>query len=69
LLLAPAGTVVVFNAHVWHGGTRNRTTGPRRALHSYFCRRDQNQQLNQRDFVRPETAARLTDAARYILDV
>jgi ectoine hydroxylase-related dioxygenase (phytanoyl-CoA dioxygenase family) len=69
LLLAPAGTVVVFNSHVWHGGTRNRTTSPRRALHSYFCRRDQTQQLDQRAFIRSETAARLSEAARYILDV
>jgi ectoine hydroxylase-related dioxygenase (phytanoyl-CoA dioxygenase family) len=69
LMLAPAGTVVVFNSHVWHGGTRNRTTGPRRALHSYFCRRDQKQQLDQRAYIRPETAARLSDAARHILDV
>ncbi len=26
LLIAPAGTVVIFNSHVWHGGTRNTTT-------------------------------------------
>ena len=47
MLLAPAGTVVIFNSHVWHGGTRNSTDRPRRALHSYFCRRDQPQQLDQ----------------------
>jgi ectoine hydroxylase-related dioxygenase (phytanoyl-CoA dioxygenase family) len=68
LLLAPAGTVVVFNSHVWHGGTRNNTSGGRRALHSYFCRRDQPQQLDQRAYLRPETAARLSPAARFILD-
>lgn len=68
LLLAPAGTVVVFNSHLWHGGTRNRTNGRRRALHSYFCRRDQPQQLDQSAYLRPETAARLSPAARFILD-
>src|SRR4051794_16902238 len=31
MLLAPAGTVVIFNSHVWHGGTRNSTDRPRRA--------------------------------------
>ncbi len=68
-LLAPAGTVVIFNSHVWHGGTLNTTDHPRRALHSYFCRRDQPQQLDQRKYIRPETFNRLSEAARYILDV
>ena len=56
-LLAPAGTVVIFNSHVWHGGTLNSTDQPRRALHSYFCRRNQPQQLDQRAYIRPETYA------------
>ena len=69
LLTAPAGTVVIFNSHTWHGGTLNRSTKRRRAMHSYFCRRDQTQQLDQRQYIRPETYARLSEAARYILDV
>jgi ectoine hydroxylase-related dioxygenase (phytanoyl-CoA dioxygenase family) len=68
-LLAPAGTVVIFNSHIWHGGTLNGTDQPRRALHSYFCRRNQPQQLDQRAYIRPETYQRLSAAARYILDV
>ncbi len=69
LLLGPAGTVFVFNSHTWHGGTLNRTDKQRRALHSYFCRRHQPQQLDQKKYLRPETAARLSDAAKTILDV
>lgn len=69
LLLAPAGTVAVFNSHVWHGGTRNAGDHPRRALHSFFTRRGLPQQLDQRRCLRPETAARLGEAARVILDV
>lgn len=69
LLLAPAGTVVIFNSHTWHGGTLNRTDRPRRAMHSYFCRRDQPQQTDQRASLGAETVARLSPAARYILDV
>lgn len=69
LLLAPAGTVVIFNSHSWHGGTLNRSRHRRRAMHSYFCRRHQPQQLDQRQFVRPETYERLSPAARWILDV
>jgi ectoine hydroxylase-related dioxygenase (phytanoyl-CoA dioxygenase family) len=69
LLAAPAGTVVIFNSHTWHGGTLNRTNRPRRAIHSYFCRRHQPQQVDQRHFIRPETYTRLSEAARFILDV
>lgn len=68
-IVAPAGTVVVFNSHLWHGGTENRSDRPRRAMHSYFCRRDQPQQLDQRAYVRPETLARLSPAQQFLLDV
>jgi ectoine hydroxylase-related dioxygenase (phytanoyl-CoA dioxygenase family) len=68
-LAAPAGTVVIFNSHTWHGGTLNRTDRPRRAMHSYFCRRDQRQQTEQRASLSAETIARLNPAQRYILDV
>lgn len=66
-LVGRAGTVVIFNAHLWHGGTRNTTARPRRALHSYFCRRGGKQQLDQRAYARPETLARLSPAAQHIL--
>jgi ectoine hydroxylase-related dioxygenase (phytanoyl-CoA dioxygenase family) len=68
-VLGTAGTVVIFNSHLWHGGTRNITGRPRRALHSYFCRRGLKQQLDQRAYLRPETLARLSPAAQYILGV
>jgi ectoine hydroxylase-related dioxygenase (phytanoyl-CoA dioxygenase family) len=68
-LIAPAGTVVIFNSHLRHGGTRNRTGRPRRALHSYFTRRGNPQQLGQKKYIRPETLARLSPPARFILDV
>jgi ectoine hydroxylase-related dioxygenase (phytanoyl-CoA dioxygenase family) len=61
--------VVVFNSHLWHGGTLNRSPRPRRAMHSYFCRRDVPQQLDQAAYIRPETFARLSPAQRFILDV
>ena len=69
VLLAPAGTVVVFNGHTWHGGTLNRSAAPRRGMHSAFIRRDQEQQTNQKQYLRPETYARLSAAAHFILDV
>ena len=69
-LVAPAGTVAVFNSHTWHGGTLNRTkSGKRRALHCYFTAREHEQQLVQRRYIRNETWQRISRAARYILDV
>jgi ectoine hydroxylase-related dioxygenase (phytanoyl-CoA dioxygenase family) len=69
LLIAPAGTVAVFNSHVWHGGTLNRTLRTRRALHSYYTAREHDQQLNQREYIRKLTYDRISPAARYLLDV
>lgn len=69
IITEKAGTVVIFNAHTWHGGTLNRSTAPRYGLHSYYCRRDQTQQLVQKDYIKPETYNRLSQAARTILDV
>ena len=68
-LIGEAGTVVVFNSHLWHGGMKNETDAPRRAMHSYFCRRNQRQQLDQRKWLRKETLARLSLESKVILDV
>ncbi|CAN5359503.1 phytanoyl-CoA dioxygenase family protein [soil metagenome] len=68
LLLGKAGTVVVFNSHVWHGGTLNRTDTRRRAMHAYFTRRHQPQQLDQAKSLRLTTAARISPAVRVVLD-
>jgi ectoine hydroxylase-related dioxygenase (phytanoyl-CoA dioxygenase family) len=64
---APAGSVVIFNSHTWHGGTTNHTPYPRRAIHSYFCRRDQPQQVDQKRYIKPETLDRLPEGAVEIL--
>jgi ectoine hydroxylase-related dioxygenase (phytanoyl-CoA dioxygenase family) len=67
LLTGPAGTVVVMNAHMWHGGTANRTTAHRRAMHVYYTRWDKPQQQYQRRLLRPEVQVRLSPAARLLL--
>lgn len=69
IVTGTAGTVVVFNSHLWHGGRLNRSERPRHALHGYFGRRDTPQQLVQRDYIRAETVRRLSPAALYLLDV
>jgi len=68
-IVAPAGSVLVFNSHLWHGGALNKTTSPRPVIHSAFCRRDQHPQTDQREYLRAETRERLSDAAKCILDV
>jgi ectoine hydroxylase-related dioxygenase (phytanoyl-CoA dioxygenase family) len=67
LLTGRAGTVVVMNAHMWHGGTANRTAAPRGAMHVYYTRWDKPQQQYQKRLLRPETQAHLTAGARRLL--
>jgi ectoine hydroxylase-related dioxygenase (phytanoyl-CoA dioxygenase family) len=69
LMEAPAGTVVICNSHTWHGGTTNNTDKPRRAMHSYFCRRDEPQQLDQAKYIKGETRERIGNAAQFLLGV
>ncbi len=69
LVTGRAGTVVVMNAHAWHGGTANRTDKERRALHSFFCRHDIPQQQYQKRLLRPETQLALDANLRKILAI
>lgn len=69
LIEAPAGSVFIFNSHVWHGGTNNSTQKYRRAVHSYFCRKGQPQQIDQKRYILEETKTRLSQAAIEILGV
>ena len=68
-VVAPAGSVLVFNSHLWHGGALNKTATPRRVIHSAFCRRDLSPQTDQRRYLTAETRHRLSDAAKCVLDV
>jgi hypothetical protein len=67
LVTGKAGTVVVMNSHMWHGGTANRTGAPRRAMHVYYTRSDKPQQQWQKKWLSPEVQARLGPEARKIL--
>jgi hypothetical protein len=67
LVTGEAGTVVVMNAHMWHGGTANRTDRCRRALHAFYTRSDKPQQQYQKALLRPETVAALTPLQRRVL--
>ena len=67
LVTGKAGTVVVMNTHMWHGGTANRTDHCRRALHGFYTRNDKPQQQYQKALLRPETVAALTPRQRRVL--
>jgi len=67
LVTGKAGTVVVMNAHMWHGGTANRTAAPRRAMHVYYTRWDKPQQQYQKRLLSADVQARLAPDARRIL--
>jgi hypothetical protein len=66
-LTGKAGSIAVMNAHLWHGGTANRTAAPRLAMHAFYCRRDKPQQQYQKKMVRPEVQAGLEPEVRSIL--
>ncbi len=68
-LIAPAGSVIVVNGHLWHGGTRNESGERRRVIHGSFIRRDHPQQLTERDYILPETYQRISPALRFLMDV
>jgi ectoine hydroxylase-related dioxygenase (phytanoyl-CoA dioxygenase family) len=67
LVTGRAGTVVVMNAHLWHGGTANRTAAPRTALHAFYARHDKPQQQYQKRLLRPEVQQGLSPRLREIL--
>jgi len=67
LLTGRAGGVVVMNAHLWHGGTANRTSAPRLAMHAFYCRRDKPQQQYQKQLLRASVQAQLTPELRHLL--
>lgn len=69
VLECPAGSVMIFNAHTWHGGTVNRNGVRRRVLHGLYVDRDDPQQQDQQKWLTEATASRLTPAQKWLLDV
>jgi ectoine hydroxylase-related dioxygenase (phytanoyl-CoA dioxygenase family) len=67
LVTGRAGTVVVMNAHLWHGGTVNCGAAARTAVHAFYCRRDRPQQQYQKRLLRPEVQRALSPELRDLL--
>jgi ectoine hydroxylase-related dioxygenase (phytanoyl-CoA dioxygenase family) len=67
LVTGRSGSIVVFNAHLWHGGLANRTRMQRTALHAFYCRRDKPQQQHQKALLRAEIQERMAPGLRTLL--
>lgn len=67
IITGPAGTVVVMNAHAWHGGTENQTDSSRTALHGFYTRSDKPQQQYQQELLSDAVKNSLTPEERQIL--
>src|SRR5215510_12629646 len=65
LIIAKAGSALVFNGHLWHSGTRNESNRSRRVLQCQLVAREMGLVAQ----TQPDIPARLTPAARYILGV
>ena len=64
-----AGTAVVLNAHVWHGGMANTTDRTRTAIHAFYCRRDRPQQQYQKQLLPSDVQDRLPPQLRELLAI
>lgn len=63
IIVAPAGSVLLFNGHLWHSGTRNQTNKRRRVLQCSFVGRDELRFPR----IKEDSSEPLSGAARYIL--
>jgi hypothetical protein len=70
LACGPAGSMIIFNASVWHGHGANRSGRPRRSIQTHFVRREAEASADDHaGRMRPETLQRLGDLAKYVLNV
>ncbi len=69
LACGAAGSLIVFNGSVWHGATANTTNKPRRSLQGAFIPRDGQAGTDFAARMHPDTRARLSSLAQYVLAV
>lgn len=67
LITGKSGSVVVMNAHAWHGGLENCTDHQRLALHAFYCRRDKPQQQYQKQLLEAAVQDSLSTQLRVLL--
>ena len=64
-----AGSVIVFNGSVWHGHLANLTDAPRRSIQGAYIPRDAQSAVDFKSRIRPETLARISPLAKYLLAI
>ncbi len=62
-----AGSLLVFDGSAWHGHTANRSDRPRRSIQGHFIPRDGQAATDFAARMQPQTYARLSPLARYVL--
>ncbi|MFN7974747.1 MAG: phytanoyl-CoA dioxygenase family protein [Acidobacteriota bacterium] len=62
-IVAPAGSVLAFNGHLWHSGTRNDTASSRRVIQCQYIRGDHARAV----FTKVAIPDRVTGARRALL--
>ena len=65
----PAGSMIIYNASVWHAHGANTTGEPRRSVQGSFIRREAPQVIDLPSSMRRETIERIGPVARYLLAV
>jgi ectoine hydroxylase-related dioxygenase (phytanoyl-CoA dioxygenase family) len=57
----PAGSILAYNAALWHAGSRNQIDLPRRAIHALFMRPWLRPQWDFRKSLSPENIAGMNE--------
>ena len=69
LACGPAGSLIIYNGSIWHGYTANRSARPRRSLQGAFIRREAESGVDLPARMLPETIARISPLAKYLLNL
>ena len=65
--MAPKGSVILMNAHLWHVGQKNLNGKSRRVIHAYYTASEHLQQTSQFDHLKYKTWLNLDESAKVIL--
>jgi ectoine hydroxylase-related dioxygenase (phytanoyl-CoA dioxygenase family) len=65
----PAGSLIVYNGSVWHGHGPNLSDTARRSIQGAFIRRDAESGVNLPARIHPDTIARISPLAKYLLGI
>lgn len=68
-MVVPAGTIIIANLNLWHGGGNNITGKPRKMIMINIKRRDQLQLLNYKKYLSEKTKKELNNVQSYLLAV